>query len=85
MYTSYLIAGLFNLIFLPPGASVMEIVPCGQSMALVYNVAVTWWHEVRVCVGLKGEGTMVVVVLLVMMLIMMKMKIEDHDDGGEEE
>lgn len=45
------------------------------------------WHGDTkcVCVGLKGEGTMVVVVLLVMMLIMMKMKIEDHDDGGEEE
>ena len=83
MYTSYLIAGLFNLIFLPPGASVMEIVPCGQSMALVYNVAVTWWNEVRVCVGLKGEGTVVVVVMVVVVLIMMK--IEDHDDGDEEE
>merc|ERR1712048_1184105 len=31
--------GLFNLIFLPPGAAVVEIPPCGMPLALVYNVA----------------------------------------------
>ncbi|CAE7228893.1 unnamed protein product [Symbiodinium natans] len=31
--------GLFNLIFLPAGAAVVEVAPCGVSSALTFNVA----------------------------------------------